>query len=177
MFEGQKKHVSLEYMKLSQGFAPVALRNARILILGSMPGMASLEAAQYYAFPRNVFWKIMGDLFSAGPELDYPERLARLMRNHIALWDVIAACQRPGSLDSAISETGLATNDFPAFLAQHPGIGHIYFNGQKAADLFRKKVVPTLAGQYQYRTLPSTSPANAGKSYAGKLEAWSVIRS
>lgn len=164
-------------MNLSQSFAPVACRDARILILGSMPGVASLEATQYYAFPRNAFWKIMGDLFAAGPELEYQERLATLIRNRIALWDVVAACQRPGSLDSAISETGLATNDFATFLARHPGIGHIYFNGQKAADLFRKKVLPALGGQYQYQTLPSTSPANAAKSYAEKLQAWSVIKS
>ncbi len=168
--------VSLEDMKLSQSFAPVAQADARILILGSMPGVASLEAAQYYAFPRNAFWKIMGDLFAAGPELDYLLRLQRLIANRIALWDVIEACQRPGSLDSAISEDGMATNDFVGFFKQYPHITRVYFNGQKAAGLFKKKVAPSLTGQYQYHTLPSTSPAHAAKSYAAKLEAWSVIR-
>lgn len=119
----------------------------------------------------------MGDLFAATAELDYQERLIVLKNQRIALWDVIAACQRPGSLDSAISETGLVTNDFNTFLDRHPSIEHIYFNGQKAASLFSKKVSPGLIGQYQYRTLPSTSPANAAKSYAEKLEAWSVIKS
>ena len=76
-------------MELSQGFAPIARPDARLLILGSMPGVASLEATQYYAFPRNVFWKVMGDLFAAGPELDYRSRLQKLMTHHIALWDVI----------------------------------------------------------------------------------------
>ena len=163
-------------MKLSLGFTPVARTDAQILVLGSMPGVASLEATQYYAFTRNAFWKIMGDLFNAGPDLDYPQRLQSLMDNHIALWDVIEACQRSGSLDSAISDAGLATNNFNDFFAKHPQITRVYFNGQKAADLFKKKVRPTLTGSYQYHTLPSTSPANAAKNYADKLEAWSVIR-
>ena len=162
--------------KLSQGFAPVAGPDAHILILGSMPGVASLEADQYYAFQRNVFWKIMGDLFAAGPELDYRLRLQKLITNHIALWDVIEACHRPGSLDSAISEDGMATNDFDGFFTRHPNITHVYFNGRKAADLFKKKVVPALTGHYEYLTLPSTSPAHAAKSYAVKLEAWSVLK-
>ena len=162
-------------MKLSQGFAPVARSDARMLILGSMPGAASLEADQYYAFQRNVFWKIMGDLFGAGPELDYPTRLQQLISNHIALWDVIASCYRLGSLDSAISEDGLATNDFNGFFNQHPHITHVYFNGQKAAGLYKKKVAPNLKGHYEYLALPSTSPAHAARSYATKLEAWSIV--
>ena len=131
-------------MKLLQGFPPVAAPDARVLILGSMPGVASLEAAQYYAFQRNVFWKIMGDLFAAGPELDYLTRLRRLVGHHIALWDVIANCHRPGSLDSAIAEDRMVTNDFDSFFRQHPHIDHVYFNGQKAASLFSKKVIPGL---------------------------------
>ncbi len=163
-------------MKLSQGFAPVARQDARILILGSMPGIASLNASQYYAFPRNVFWNIMGELFTAKPELDYPTRLEKLMDNHIALWDVIGTCHRPGSLDSAISNDGLVTNDFNSFFEQHQQITHVYFNGQKAGDLFRKKVMPSLNDDYDYTVLPSTSPANAAKNYAVKFAAWSVIR-
>ncbi|MGB5486973.1 MAG: DNA-deoxyinosine glycosylase [Lysobacterales bacterium] len=163
-------------MKLSQGFEPVARGDARILILGSMPGVASLEATEYYAFSRNVFWKIMGDLFGAGPQLDYLQRLQKLNENHIALWDVIAACHRPGSLDSAISNDGLATNDFDGFFKKHPHISHVYFNGQTAAKLFKKKVAPDLTGQYKYAVLPSTSPANAAISYDAKLEAWSVLK-
>jgi hypoxanthine-DNA glycosylase len=163
-------------MKLSQGFAPVARQDARILILGSMPGIASLNASQYYAYPRNVFWKIMGELFAAKPELDYPTRLEKLMDNHIAMWDVIGTCHRPGSLDSAISNDGLMTNDFNSFFKQHQQITHVYFNGQKAGDLFRKKVMPSLNDDYDYTVMPSTSPANAGKSYAAKLAVWSVIK-
>lgn len=163
-------------MKLSHGFAPVARQDACLLILGSMPGVASLDAMEYYAFAHNVFWKIMADLFSAGPELDYSLRLQKLTENHIALWDVIETCHRPGSLDSAISDDGMVTNDFNGFFAQQPHITHIYFNGQKAAGLFKKKVTPGLSGHYEYLVLPSTSPAYAAKSYAAKLEAWSVIK-
>ena len=141
-----------------------------------MPGVASLEAVEYYAFERNAFWKIMGDLFAAGPELDYHARLQKLGSHHIALWDVIGTCHRPGSLDSAISEDGMTTNDFVGFFKQHPQITHIYFNGQKAAGLFKKKVTPDLKTHYKYHTLPSTSPAPAAKNYAAKLKAWSVIR-
>ena len=118
----------------------------------------------------------MGDLFGAGPQLDYAARLQKLNENHIALWDVIQACVRPGSLDSAISETGLATNDFDDFFKQHPAISHVYFNGQKAAGLFKKKVSPGLISQHEYGVLPSTSPANAATSYTVKLEKWSVLK-
>lgn len=163
-------------MKLSHGFAPVARLDARLLILGSMPGVASLDAMEYYAFPLNVFWKIMADLFSVGPELDYLLRLQKLTENHIALWDVIEACHRPGSLDSAISDDGMMTNDFSGFFAQHPRITHIYFNGQKAAGLFKKKVAAGLTRHYEYLSLPSTSPAYAAIPYAAKLKAWSVIK-
>lgn len=163
-------------MKLLQGFAPVAHAGARKLILGSMPGVASLETVQYYAFQRNVFWKIMGDLFTAGPELDYPLRLQVLGKNHIALWDVIETCRRPGSLDSAIAEDDLVINDFNRFFDQYPRINEVYFNGQKAAELFKKKVSPGIEQHCEYITLPSTSPAYAARSYADKLEAWSVIK-
>lgn len=118
----------------------------------------------------------MGDLYGAGPDLAYRQRLSILVENGIALWDVIAACQRPGSLDSNIAKAGLETNDFAKFLEQHSAIDRIYFNGQKAAVLFRRKVVPTLDRSYILTSLPSTSPANAGMTYAEKLVAWSVLK-
>jgi len=163
-------------MELSLGFDPVARPDARVLILGSMPGVASLEATEYYAFPRNVFWRIMGELYGANPQLGYLSRLQVLKENHIALWDVIQTCHRPGSLDSAISDEGMETNDFKRFFKNHPHISHVFFNGQKAATLFKKRVTPGLDGQYGYRLMPSTSPANAATSYEGKLEAWSVLK-
>jgi len=118
----------------------------------------------------------MGELFAAGPELDYQSRLEKLLDNHIALWDVIGTCHRPGSLDSAISNDGLITNDFNSFFKQHRQITQVYFNGQKAGDLFKKKVIPSLNDDYNYTVLPSTSPANAAKNYAAKLAAWSAIQ-
>jgi hypoxanthine-DNA glycosylase len=163
-------------MKLSHGFSPVAGPDARILILGSMPGAASLEAVQYYAFPRNVFWNIMGELFAAGPELDYPSRLQQLISKRIALWDVLRSCARPGSLDADILEDGMTTNNFVNFFAHHPCVSHVYFNGQKAAGLFKKKVAPGLNGEFEFHVLPSTSPAHAAMSYAAKLEAWSKLK-
>jgi TDG/mug DNA glycosylase family protein len=163
-------------MELLQGFAPVAGAGARTLILGSMPGIASLDADQYYAFPRNAFWKIMGDMYAAGPELEYSSRLHILTSNHIALWDVIASCQRPGSLDSAITESGMKTNNFGDFFQQHPEISRICFNGGKASELFTKKVLPGLEQTFEYIKLPSTSPAHAAMRYAEKLQAWSVIK-
>jgi len=163
-------------MQFSQGFPPLAQTDARILVLGSMPGVASLDAKQYYAFPRNVFWRIMGELFDAGPELDYHSRTKVLAANHIALWDVIKTCQRSGSLDSAIASEGMISNDFGRFFARHRAITHVYFNGLKAAELFRKNVLPKLEDNHVYLTLPSTSPANAASRYTDKLEAWSIIR-
>ena len=164
-------------MKLLQGFAPVARPDAHILILGSMPGVASLDANQYYAFARNAFWRIMGELFDAGPELNYPSRLQILTSSHIALWDVIRTCRRSGSLDAAIVDDGMISNDFNGFFEQHPLVRRVYFNGRKAANLFKKKVLPGLEGEFECATLPSTSPAHAASSYADKLKAWSVIRS
>lgn len=163
-------------MKLSKGFAPQAQADARILILGSMPGVASLNASEYYAFAHNVFWRIMGDLYQAGPELNYASRLQILASNQIALWDVIQSCHRPGSLDSAISTEGMVCNDFESFFAQRPSIMQVCFNGQKAARLYKKYVQARLHNRIKYLTLPSTSPAHAASSYAEKLAAWSVIR-
>ena len=87
----------------------------------------------------------MGELFGAAPQLDYTVRLQKLKENHIALWDVVHSCQRPGSLDSAISEAGMETNDFSGFFDTHPHVSHVVFNGQKAASLFKKKVAPALS--------------------------------
>lgn len=166
-------------MSQVSGFPPVVGSDPRVLILGSMPGKASLEQQQYYAHPRNAYWPIMGALFGAGPELPYAERLRRLTDSGIALWDVLESCFRPGSLDSSIDDTSTRPNDFAALFAHHRAIRHIFFNGQKAANLFRRKVssgLPGGVGQLELRTLPSTSPAHASRSYAEKLQAWSIVR-
>jgi hypoxanthine-DNA glycosylase len=156
----------------------VARRDARLLVLGSLPGVRSIQAQQYYAQPRNAFWRIMGDLAGAGPQLDYAARLRQLKQRRIALWDVAAAAVRPGSLDSAIVHASVQANDFGAFLAEHRHIALICFNGAKAAELYRRLVMPGLAEPYASiptLRLPSTSPAHAGMTYAHKLAAWSAI--
>jgi len=159
-----------------RSFPPVAAPDARRLILGSMPGEASLSAGQYYAHPRNAFWRIMGDLLGAGPALPYPARLARLTAAGIAVWDVVADCERRGSLDAAIVRESVQANNFRHFFAEHPGIEQIFFNGTAAENLFRRHVLPRLDRvPRELRRLPSTSPAHAARGYAEKLAAWSVI--
>lgn len=161
---------------LIRSFAPVADRNARLMILGSMPGAESLRAGQYYAHPRNAFWRIMGELVGASPQLPYGARLHRLQQAGIALWDVLAACARAGSLDAAIDERSIIANDLVSFLARHPGITHVYFNGATAERCFRRHVQPALeADRLQLRRLPSTSPAHAALTCAEKLQAWRTI--
>ncbi len=163
-------------MAAIQSFPPVAAPDARLLILGSMPGEASLRAGRYYAHERNAFWRIMGDLLGAGPALPYAERLQRLQAAGIALWDVIADCERSGSLDAAIVKTSVRPNDFARFFAEHPGIDRVFFNGATAETSFRRHVLPQLAGcTLALCRLPSTSPAHAARAYAEKLAAWSVI--
>ncbi len=152
-------------------FPPVAERSATRLILGSMPGIKSLHAHEYYAHPHNAFWKIMGALIGATPQLPYPQRLQALQQAHIALWDVLHSCEREGSLDSDIQAE--QANDFAAFFAKHPHITHVCFNGAKAEQSFRKHVLgkQTLPDLH-YTRLPSTSPAHAGMRYEEKLAAW-----
>jgi TDG/mug DNA glycosylase family protein len=164
-------------LTLASGFPPVAAENASVLILGSMPGRASLEARRYYAFEHNAFWRIMGVLFDAGPQRTYANRLQLLMLNRIALWDVLGSCQRPGSLDSAIDAASAVSNDFLFFFEMHASIRSVFFNGRAAADLFRRHVQPSLSIQLVCHTLPSTSPAYASMRFEQKLEAWKAVAS
>ncbi|MEN5352062.1 DNA-deoxyinosine glycosylase [Luteimonas sp. TWI165] len=155
-----------------RSFAPVVGPGARVLVLGSMPGVASLEASRYYAHPRNLFWPIMGALFDAGPELPYAQRLARLQQAGIALWDVAGECVRPGSLDARIEAGSVVANDIAGLLAAHPGIDRIRFNGSAAQTLFRRHVLPALLRVPDLARLPSTSPAHAALRFDAKLAAW-----
>lgn len=155
-------------------FPPIGAPNAKLLILGSMPGQASLDANQYYAHPRNSFWPIMMDIFDAAQDLDYAARTEVLQANRIALWDTLESCERAGSLDAAI--TAEAVNDFAGFFANHPQITDIFFNGKKAEQVFKRYVLNELESEpYRFHVLPSTSPANASFSYAQKRAAWQVI--
>jgi hypoxanthine-DNA glycosylase len=157
-----------------RGFPPIASRNARILVVGSMPSEASLAAGQYYAFRRNQFWRIAGEICGFAPDAPYGRRKLALRRCRIALWDVLESCVRPGSLDSAIREDSIRVNDFARFLATHPGIRRVCFNGRKAEHAWRRRVLPKLpaACKLEYRLLPSTSPAHAGMGYLAKLGKW-----
>ena len=162
-----------------RGFAPVEQVDATVLILGSLPGRRSLELQQYYAHPQNAFWKIVAQLFGSESSLPYARRLKALTANRIALWDVLAAAERPGSLDSSIVPHSALPNDFAAFFRAHPRISRVYFNGQKAETLFRRRVMPTLGPEFagiEFECLPSTSPAHAGMTFAKKLDAWKRIK-
>jgi TDG/mug DNA glycosylase family protein len=162
-------------MTTAQGFAPVVRQDARVLILGSMPGKASLAAQQYYAFPRNAFWRIIEALYYIQADQPYEHRLVGLLYQQIALWDVLQTCSRASSLDADIIEASIVPNDFAAFFKAHPTITRIGFNGAKAADAYKKHVWPTLTEshkQIQSLRLPSTSPAHASLRLEDKIEAW-----
>jgi len=162
---------------LSIGLPPIENPAARVLILGSMPGIASLRAGQYYAHPRNQFWPIMGQLLAAElTVLAYPARVQALTDAGLALWDVLQSCQRPGSLDADIAPASIVANDFAAFFQRHPTITHVYFNGAAAAQHFNRHVQPRLTHPVlNFQRLPSTSPAHAGMNFQTKLAAWRAI--
>ena len=155
----------------SAGFPPIERADARILILGSLPGVRSIAEQQYYAHPRNAFWPIMNRLF--GIEGDYASRCRQLTAQRIALWDVLASSVRPGSLDADIRLDSARVNDFETFFDRHPDIELIAFNGKKAEQLFARFVTATAMRDGVIRIgLPSTSPAYAGMPLSGKLTAW-----
>jgi hypoxanthine-DNA glycosylase len=160
-------------------FPPIAAADARVLVLGTMPSVASLARRQFYGHPQNAFWPIMGRLFGAGLELPYEERKQVLCNSGVAVWDVLRECQREGSLDSAIEADSEVANDFLAFFAQHTRIHSIFFNGTKAETAFRRHVladVDALDRNFRFTRLPSTSPAHAGRNFAQKLAAWRAVQ-
>lgn len=158
------------------GFPPLVPDDCRVLILGSVPGQRSLANQEYYAHPRNLFWPLMGELFDAGREYPYSDRVARLQARQVGVWDVLAECDRPGSLDGSILPDSEVPNDIPALLRQRPGIAVIALNGGKAQQSFRRHVEPKLDPQELARlrvlAMPSTSPANAGMPLAIKRAQW-----
>ena len=161
-----------------RSFPPIENARARVLILGSMPGGASLAAGQYYAHPQNLFWRIIGDLLGVKPGLSYAARTRLLKAKGIALWDVLESCVREGSLDSAIEETSIAVNDFTSFYGAHPRMERVFFNGAKAQAAYRRYVIPALGADgpiVEYLRLPSTSPAHAALSFEKKRDAWKAV--
>lgn len=152
---------------LHRGFPPVISADSRLLILGSFPSEASLTAGHYYAHPRNQFWPILGDALGEPlTELPFDERYRRVLAHGLAIWDVISACSREGSLDSAIREA--QANDFSILRARGSAIERVLFNGRLAG-----RHAPTFAAQgYDVAVLPSTSPAFAGMRFEDKRTAW-----
>lgn len=146
------------------GLPPVHASDAKVLVLGSFPGVRSLAEQQYYAHPQNRFWPTMGSVCGFEPRAPYAERVRGLRTCRVALWDVLGACTRVGSLDSAIVIGTEEPNDFGSLFERCPRIRGVLFNGQKAAQSFARHVVPEefWAGSgLEFVVLPSTSPAHA----------------
>jgi hypoxanthine-DNA glycosylase len=155
-----------------RSFAPVAGRAPRVLILGSLPGDASLRLRQYYGHPQNRFWELVGAALGEDLRaLPYARRLSRLKARGVALWDVISEARREGSLDSAIR--AIKHNDIPALL-RRTGARAVFFNGRKAAETFRRRFGPPPAGIVAV-ALPSSSPAHASLTPRKKLRTWRRI--
>ncbi len=160
-----------------QGLPAQVNGQCRVLVLGSMPGMASLRAARYYAHPRNRFWPLMGALCGFDPQLDYAQRVARLQAAGVGLWDVIGRCRRRGSLDAAIVRGSETANPLPALVADLPHLRAIACNGGAAAQAFARHVRPALPAGHGLTllALPSTSPANAAWSFERLLGEWARL--
>lgn len=160
-------------MALVASFPPLSAPHSRVLVLGTMPGRESLRRQQYYAHPRNAFWPILAAFTGTDPGSAYADRAAAVVGAGIAVWDVLAACERPGSLDRDIDTASARPNDFVAFFREHPAITAVCCNGGTAAQLFRRYVVtPGGTRPLALVTLPSTSPAHAGLPVAAKQRAW-----
>ena len=164
-------------MPFIESFEPVIGNNPKVLILGSIPGIASLEARQYYAHPRNAFWSIMAELFDVEWSNDYESKIQQVKCFPVVLWDTLKACHREGSLDSAITKDQLQANDIVGLLEKVPSIRLIAFNGA-ASEKYFKQTVGKLLNKDPHPELirlPSTSPAHASKNFKQKLEDWNVI--
>ena len=157
--------------EIKQSFAPIEGREVRILILGSMPGDASIVAGQYYAHPRNRLWPLMASLLGCTLPTDYEARCRMLQEHGIALWDVAGSAVRPGSMDSAMREE--RPNDIAGLMARHPELRTVVFNGRKSEQLFDRffQRFPDV----RYLPMPSTSPANASFSMARLAERWKAM--
>lgn len=154
-------------------FKPIIDENSRVLILGSIPSVKSLEKGQYYGNPRNQFWKLIYLIFNEEIDESYSNRVRFLLGHSIALWDVICDCYREGSLDSNIKNAKV--NDFKMLFKKYPNIKYIFFNGSKAESLFIKKVDGELLREKVLFKLPSSSPARA-IPIETKLTYWKRIR-
>jgi double-stranded uracil-DNA glycosylase len=151
-------------------FPPIMPKKAHTLILGSMPGGKSVEFNQYYAHPQNQFWRFMGDIFGAFPSLPYEERIQILKQNGIAVWDVLKACSRSGSMDANIKNP--VVNDFERFYQDNPSIKLVVFDSGTAENFYKRLVLPSLSKKLNYCRVPSPSPAYARMNYEAKRILW-----
>jgi hypoxanthine-DNA glycosylase len=162
-------------------FPPQVGEDCRVLVLGTVPSLRSLAMSQSYAHPHNLFWPFMGELYGAGPDLPYAERIARLHAAGVGIWDVLRHCERSGSLDSSILVESEVANDIPGLLKTHPAIRAIALNGGRAQQVFARRIAPCIdpgrLASIEVLALPSTSPANASIPRSVKLERWrSLLR-
>ena len=161
-------------MTRKAGFPPVVDAETRVLILGSLPGEASLAAGQYYGNPRNGFWALLESVLDAPlVSLPYADRLTTLQQRGVGLWDVVAEAERRGSLDAAILNP--SANDLLALVKTLPALRAVAFNGGTSAKLGARLLAP-VADRIETVALPSSSPAHAARSFAEKAEMWGVLR-
>ena len=151
------------------GLPPIIDDGSRVLILGNMPSVMSLAAQRYYANPRNAFWRITGEIFGFDASAPYETRTAALRARGVAVWDVLRACRRKGSLDSAVEPDSMVANDFASLFDAHPAIARVFFNGVAAEKNFGRLV--RVDRPIRALRLPSTSPAQTMR-YEDKLHAW-----
>lgn len=162
-----------------QGLPAQTRGDCRVLVLGSMPGMASLDAAQYYAHPRNRFWPLLGVLCGFSPSPEYAHRLRQAQDAGVGLWDVIGQCRRRGSLDSAIERGSEVPNALAELMSGLPGLRGVACNGASAAQAYARWIapgLPTALGALPVLALPSTSPANAAMTLPRLVQAWSPLQ-
>ena len=171
-----------------QSFNAICNEHTHTMVLGSMPGVASLDAHQYYAHKRNSFWPIMLAFinqskpdYGVHEKLSYPDKVASLQAAGFGLWDVLAECERVGSLDSAIKSNSVIMNDFPALFIRYANISTVAFNGKTAERLFLRHAMPKLkdaqfdVDSIRWVCLPSSSPAMASLSLTQKYQQWTTL--
>lgn len=162
----------------AKGFAPLWQPHAKVLVLGTLPSVKSLAAQQYYGHPQNAFWPIMAELLGFDPALPYAERCRLIVQAGVAVWDVLAAAERPGSLDADIRRDTVIANPIDDLVKQSSALRAVYFNGQGAAKMFRRHVSPHAREpllQLPKHTLPSTSPAYAAMKRDEKTKQWATL--
>lgn len=163
---------------LVTGLEPVVGAGPRVLVLGSMPGQISLDRGEYYANPQNRFWRVMERIAAVPATATYEERVSHLTSAGIALWDTLKQCSRIGSLDARIDDRTAVPNEITGFLANHPTVQRIVFNGRKAAQLYARLIEPELTGEMrrglQTAAAPSTSAANTRVRLEQLVHAWAL---